>query len=474
MTKPLNVLLLAAEAEPFVKVGQIAETAGGLARALHKLTDDVRGGSNLDVRLALPHHAVIKADARPLAIFPLARAGGDVSVQISETTLNGMTVYLIGGEPIAALGTVYSSNAALEAEKYAFFCLAALQLPRVLNWPVDVVHAFENHTALAAYAVLLSRWKGEGTVRSVLSIDSLSALGPDATKALAAYDLPVTHTDLPDFAQSLSLPLGLFSADRIVVPSASFAQEILTPKFGEGMDTFLHRHKDALRGILGGIDTESFDPANDNAIPFQFTAENPSIREKNKTALQEKLKLPIEPRVPLLAMLTRVEKSKGVDLALKTLAALTDLPWQFILLGTGDFKLEDEARKLQTDLPERVRFESRIDANLARHIFAGADVLLMPSRNEPWGPNQMIAMRYGCLPLVHAVGGLNDTVTDATGFRFKAATEKSLRTALLKALTAYSDRDRWLTQQQAAMREDFSWSAAAARYYGLYQQLAEG
>ena len=287
MTKPLNVLLLAAEAEPFVKVGQIGETTSGLAQALHKLPDKIRDGSSLDVRLALPHHAVIKADARPLAIFPLPRAGGDVSVQISETNLNGMTVYLIGGEPIAALGTVYSSNAALEAEKYAFFCLAALQLPRVLNWPVDIVHAFENQTALAAYSILLARWKGEATLRSVLSIDSLSALGSDATRALAAYDLPVTHTDLPDFAQSLALPLGLFSADRIILPSASFAQEILTPKFGEGMDGFLHRHKDALRGILGGIDLESFDPANDKAIPFQYTAANLSIREKNKTSLQE-------------------------------------------------------------------------------------------------------------------------------------------------------------------------------------------
>ncbi len=471
MTKPLNVLLLAAEAEPFVKVGQIGETTSGLARALHKLTDEIRGGSSLDVRLALPHHAVIKADARPLAIFSLPRAGGDVSVQISETTLNGLTVYLIGGEPIAAVGTVYSSNAALEAEKYAFFCLAALQLPRVLNWPVDIVHAFENQTALAAYSILLARWKGEGTLRSVLSIDSLASLGPDATKALAAYDLPIAHTDLPDFAQSRSLALGLFSADRIIAPSATFAQEILTPKFGEGLDAFLHRHKDALRGILGGIDTDSFDPANDTSIPFQFTAENPSIREKNKTALQEKLKLPLEPRVPLLAVVTRIEKQKGIDLALKTLAALTDLPWQLILLGTGDLKLEDEARKLQAALPERVRFEARLDSALARHIYAGADLLLMPSLSEPWGPNQMLAMRYGCLPLVRAVGGLNDSVTDATGFRFKAATEKSLRAALLKALALYSDRARWLAHQQAAMREDFSWSAAAARYYGMYQQL---
>jgi len=473
MTKPLNVLLLAAEAEPFVKVGQIGETISGLARALHKLPEEIRDGSNLDVRLVLPHHAVINADARPLVIFSLPQTSGDVSVQISETTLDGMTVYLVGGAPIAALGTVYSSNPTLEAEKYAFFCLAALQLPRVLNWSVDVIHAFENQTALAAYVILQARWKEKTTVRSVLSIDSLTMLGPDVTKALAAYDLPIAHTDLPDFAQSLALPLGLFSADRIILPSASYAQEVLTPKLGAGLDGFLHRHKDALRGILGGIDNVSFDPASDKSIGFQFTAENPSIREKNKSALQEKLKLPVEPRTPLLAIVARIEKEKGLDYALKTLGALTDLPWQLILLGTGEAKLEEEARLLQTALPDRVRFEARTDAVLARQIFASADLLLMPSRSEPWGPNQMIAMRYGCLPLVRAVGGLNDTVTDAAGFRFKSATEKSLRAALLKALAIYSDRDRWLAQQRAAMREDFSWSAAAARYYGMYQQLIE-
>jgi starch synthase len=455
-----------------VKVGGLGDVAGALPRALRSLPADVRGETALDVRLVLPQHGVIKAEARPLAIFPLEREGRDVAVQVSEAVVDGMPVYLIGGDPISSLGSVYSSNAALDVEKYAFFALAALQLPRILNWQVDVLHAHDWHTAPAVYALLLKRWAGEmsGAV-SVLTLHNLPYMGADLTGTLAAYGLPVAQSDLPDWARALPLPLGLFSADAVVAVSPTYAEEILTPEFGCGLDAFLHRHREVLHGILNGIDTGSFDPSTDPSIPFQFTVDNPAIREKNKTALQEKLGLPVDPLIPLVAMIGRMDRQKGVDLTLKVLQKLTDIPWQFVLLGTGDPVLEEAARKLQADLPGRVRAEIRFDGALARHIYAGADMLVMPSRYEPCGLAQMIAMRYGCLPIVHITGGLGDTVTDATGFRFKSATTRSLRSALIKALAAYSDRQRWLTQQKAAMREDFSWAKSAGEYFELYQSL---
>jgi len=345
-------------------------------------------------------------------------------------------------------------------------------LPRILNWQVDVLHAHDWHTALAVYALLLKRWAGEmSSAVSVLTLHNLPYMGADVAENLAAYGLPVAQSDLPDWARALPLPLGLFSADAVVAVSPTYAEEILTPKFGCGLDVFLHRHKEVLHGILNGIDTESFDPSTDPSIPFQYTVDNPAIREKNKTALQEKLGLPVDPITPLIAMIGRMDRQKGVDLILNVLQKITDIPWQFVLLGTGDPILEESARKLQTDLPERVRAEIRFDGALARHIYAGADMLVMPSRYEPCGLAQMIAMRYGCLPVVHLTGGLNDTVTDATGFRFKTATTRSLRSALIKALAVYSDRERWLTQQKAAMREDFSWTKSAKEYFELYQSL---
>lgn len=472
MPKNINVLFLAAEAEPFVKVGGLGDVASALPRALRNLPAKVRGDSLLDMRLALPYHGVIKANARPLVIFPIERDGKDVMVQVSESVLDGMPVYLIGGDPINSVGSVYSSNPVVDAEKYSFFSLAALELPRVLNWNVDVIHAHDWHTALAAYAMLLKRWAGRmtGTV-SVLTMHNLPYMGADVTDVLASYNLPVAQTDLPDWARALPLPLGLFSADAIVAVSPTYAQEILTAEFGCGLDDFIHRHREVLHGIINGIDNDSFDPSTDSAIPFQFTAENPAIREKNKTALQEKLGLPVDPVTPMLAMVGRMDIQKGVDLTLNVLEKITDIPWQFVLLGTGDPALEEQARKLQMEYPGRVRVELRFDGAMARHIYAAADMLLMPSRYEPCGLAQMIAMRYGCLPIVHATGGLSDTVNDATGFRFKSATPRSLRTALVKALTVYTDREHWRAKQQTAMRADFSWAKPAQEYFELYQSL---
>jgi starch synthase len=166
-----------------------------------------------------------------------------------------------------------------------------------------------------------------------------------------------------------------------------------------------------------------------------------------------------------------MDPQKGVDLALEGFRYIADQPWQAVILGSGVTYLEDAARVLESEYPDRVRAVLRYDARLSRFIYGGADMTLMPSRYEPCGLAQMIAMRYGCLPIVHATGGLNDTVTDAVGFRFKSATPRSLRTALLKALTAYSDRERWLAQQKNAMREDFSWGPSAKKYLDLYQSL---
>ena len=472
MPKTINVLFLAAEAEPFVKVGGLGDVASALPRALRNLTEGVRGDLFVDARLVLPHHSVIKVESHPLAIFPLERNGRDLPVQVSETTLDGMPVYLIGGDPITSVGSVYSSNPAVDAEKYTFFSRAAVELPRILNWKVDVIHANDWHTALAMYGMLLKRWAGEmkGTI-SVLTLHNLPYMGADVTELLASYGMPIAQTDLPDWARALPLPLGLFSADGIVAVSPSYAEEILTADFGCGLDDFIHRHRDVLHGILNGIDVVSFNPASDPAIPFQFTAENPAIREKNKTALQERLGLPVDAMVPMIAMVGRMDIQKGVDLALKVLGRITDIPWQFVLLGTGDPELEEAARRMQMEYPGRVRVELKFDGGLARHIYAGTDMLLMPSRYEPCGLAQMIAMRYGCLPIAHATGGLNDTVTDSTGFRFKSATPRSLRTALIKALAIYADRVQWRILQQNAMREDFSWAKPAAEYFKLYQEL---
>ena len=240
------------------------------------------------------------------------------------------------------------------------------------------------------------------------------------------------------------------------------------------MQDFLKNRTEALYGILNGLDTVSFDPQTDPALPANFSAETLSIRPRNKQALQERLGLPVLPDVPLLGMVSRMDQAKGIDIALKGLRMLRRPNWQVVILGAGDATLETTARNLQEDMPERVRVETRYDAKLARQIYGGADVLLMPSRYEPCGISQMIAMRYGCVPLVRAVGGLHDTVTDSeTGFVFVDARVKSFNDAVRRALSTYSNPSLWAELQRAGMAKDFSWPASAKKYFEVYKKLLE-
>jgi starch synthase len=270
------------------------------------------------------------------------------------------------------------------------------------------------------------------------------------------------------------MPLGLWASDAIVAVSPTYADEILHEEFGCGLQDFFRNRTDSLSGILNGMDTASFDPQTDSTLAANFNAETLSLRSQNKAALQERVGLPVTPDVPVFGMVTRMDVQKGVDIALRGLKMLGKQNWQMVLLGAGDPKLEAMAKKLQEEMPDRVRVETRYDAKLARQIYGGADVFLMPSRYEPCGLSQMIAMRYGCVPLVRAVGGLHDTVTDSeTGFVFVEAKVKAFNDAVRRALALYPYHSRWAALQKAGMALDFSWPHSARKYVELYKKLVE-
>jgi len=471
MPKNINVLFLAAEAEPFIKVGGLGDVAGTLPRALRSLSnDDVK----LDVRLVIPYHPAVKADnLRPLGMFSIKRADTEIQVEVSESILNGMPVYFIGGEPISTNGSVYSSNAKLDAEKYIFFSLAALELPKLINWLPDVIHANDWHTAMSVYGSLAKRWE-EGTrhVASVLTLHNLPFMGPDSNSIIESYGIQLAQTDLPGWARVMPLPLGLWASDAIVAVSPTYGREILTQEYGCGLDEFFRSRAQTVSGILNGLDTASFNPADDSALNVNFDITSLDKRLSNKTMLQERLGLPLEPEIPLLAMVTRMDVQKGVDLALTALKSMKSLKWQAVILGTGDPKLEEAALNLQAFYPDRIKVETRYDASLARQIYAGSDMLLMPSRYEPCGLSQMIAMRYGCVPIVRAAGGLNDTVQHGeTGFVFQKAHHMSLLAAIKSALKVFSDREKWQVIQRAGMAQDLSWENSAKKYLELYQSI---
>ena len=476
MPENLNVLFLAAEAEPFIKVGGLGDVAGSLPRFLRALPPESTLGGAPDVRLVLPLHSVIRPDRndlRAVQVFSIPRKSDSVPVKAFSAQLDGMPVYLLDAVPIASTGSVYSSDSTLDGEKYAFFSMAALELARRLNWRVHIVHANDWHTALACYAILLGRRRGEyAGIATVLTVHNLPYMGPDISSLLPDYALAQVQTGLPTWASTRPLALGLWAADAIVAVSPSYAREIQTAEFGGGLEDYLRGRRESLHGILNGIDTDSFNPALDPAIGSNYGAPTLERRALNKAALQARLGLPAHPDVPLFGIVSRLDPQKGTDLLASGFRRLREHPWQVVVLGAGMRRLESALKRLESEFPDRVRAEFGYDARLARQIYAGADILLMPSRYEPCGLAQLVAMRYGCLPIVNAVGGLRDTVIDGeTGFVIGAPTSARLASGMKRAMRVWADKPQWAGMQLAAMAQDFSWAASARRYFELYRSL---
>jgi starch synthase len=477
MSAPLNILFLAAEAEPFVKIGGLADVAGSLPLALRTLPAKSTLGALLDVRLVLPFHPTTRVDSstlHSLGEFPVHRNGDWIPAQVFETSTDGMPVYFINGGPISNNPGVYSPDAAMDREKYAFFSLAVLELITHLGWQPNIIHANDWHTALTLYALHLRQTDTmDDRVRSVLTVHNLPYMGGDSSEILSSYGLPSLYDEsMPKWAYTQPLPLGLWSADAIVPVSPTYSREILTPDFGCGLDPFLLAHADRLTGILNGLDVNCWDPGTDKTLAACFTSEDLSARTANKNGLQKALGLMEDEHVPVLAMIGRIDWQKGLDITFKALRQMTARSWQFVILGSGDPALENMANTLQVDFPDRVRAVIRYDAPLSHLIYAGADMFLMPSRYEPCGIAQMIAMRYGCIPVVRATGGLKDTVHEGrTGFLFQEAEPESLLAVLELALAVYSDFGQWQQLQRNAMQEDFSWPRSASQYAQIYNSL---
>ncbi len=472
MTKPLNILFLASEADPFIKVGGLGDVAGSLPNELRTLP-----GESLDVRLVIPFYAAIQTDVLSLQreiVFTIPRVREDVPVQVFRTESNGVPVYLISGEPITASQKVYDLDARADGEKFIFFSLAALELARRLDWHPDIVHANDWHTAASLYAVRCKQddpfWRG---VKTVMSVHNLCYMGAGSEAAMSAYGLPeVDDPSLPWWGQQIPMTTGLWAADKIVAVSPSYAEEIQTPEYGCGLEDYLKVNRERITGIVNGIDTKLFDPSTDKTLVEPFSSGTLSARAATKSALQAQFGLERDETLPLLTMVTRMDQQKGVDIAIEALRLLSDVPWQAILLGTGNPLIEAAVRRLEADFPRRVCAIIRYDGKFSRRLYAGGDIFMMPSRYEPCGLAQMISMRYGCLPVARATGGLRDTIADGrTGFLFTDASPSVMGATLRRALQAFSQHDQWQVLQQTAMAQNFSWQVSAQKYAALYHAL---
>jgi starch synthase len=469
----VKVLYLAVEAAPLAKVGGLGDVAGELPPAL--------SGLGVELRRFLPRYPFLEGSAwqfeRAASVRVLGRPAEIWSGEVGE-----VPTYLVDGEPIRESPVVYESPES-DGDKFTFFCLAALEACQALDWAPDILHANDWHGAPAVLSLADRRKAGGfwGRTSSLLTVHNLPYMGAGGEGALQDYGVPIPDEPmLPSWARRLPLPAGLAAADWLSTVSPGYAEEIQTPEFGCGLELYLASVGDRLEGILNGIDMQVWDPATDSALATTYSDGRLEARAANKQRLQQDLGLPVDPQVPLLGMVTRLAHQKGVDLALEALQELAAEPWQFVILGTGETALEDAAVRFAAAHPDRAHAVRRFDGALARLIYAGSDMLLLPSRYEPCGLAQMIAMRYGSVPVVRSTGGLRDTVPDyqpggkGLGFAFGPADPQAMAGALRRALETFADRRRWSGLQRRGMRQDFSWARSAESYHRLYRRALAG
>jgi starch phosphorylase len=476
--------MLSAEVFPFAKTGGLADVVGALPQALHALGHDVRVAMPRYSRIDPAHFNLQKT----LDPFPVPLDSTHEDAAILEGRLGSeVPVYFIENKKFFDREGIYMYPD--DAERFIFFSRAALEMLRRLNWQPDVIHCHDWHTALVPnwlhtiYA-FDPFFANTSTVYTIHNIAYQGIFGYRVLEVagLASYGFIAHPSVAPEVNQVLDfMARGILFADKINTVSETYAREIQTPEFGARLDPILRERKDRLSGILNGIDAISFDPARDANIAQTFDLNSLDARAANKFALQKESGLSTLPDVPLLAMVGRLTDQKGIDLVADTLDHIFDtLPVQFLLMGTGDQHYHEFFTQLRSKYPARAASFLTFDPALARRIYAGADMLLMPSRSEPSGTDQMLAMRYGCIPIVRATGGLADSVQDfdgrqerGTGFVFDAYDRWAMFAAVVRAVQTYQSPPLWRGLQRRAVSVDLSWNAAARKYDTLYREAVE-
>ena len=475
-----KVLFVSSEAYPLIKTGGLADVAGSLPRALIK--------QGLDVRLLLPAYpAVLEKISNPKIINEQVHYGQ--TVQLLETRLPGtrVTVWLVNC-PAAfdRPGTPYVDENGKEwpdnAFRFALFSQVATNIAMdycQLSWVPDVVHCNDWQSALVP-ALLSIHKKRPATI---FTIHNLSYQGIFNKKTFSDLHLPQQLWTLHslEFHDRLSfIKGGLVHADRITTVSPTYAEEIQTPEFGYGLNELLLYRKGKLSGIINGIDTDVWNPGTDACLTQKYNKRSLGKKTGNKISLQTELGLPNEQHTPLLGMVGRLVEQKGVDTILDALLALLQLPVQIVMLGTGEQHFESRLTQLANQFPDKLKIIIGYDECLSHRIEAASDIYLMPSKFEPCGLNQLYSLRYGTLPIVRNVGGLADTVNNATkesinnrtatGFYVADNDPTSLISSVKFAIKLYEDPITWNQLQLNAMSQDFSWEKSAEKYIDLYTE----
>lgn len=478
---PLRVLFIASEAVPFVKLGGLADVVGALPKALRRMGHDVR--------VVLPRYGMVDPARwqlkRAIAHLrvPMDASHEEVAVLAGEMP-GGVPVYFIDAPRYFHRENVYGYND--DGERFILFCRAALEMTRRLDWTPDILHCHDWHAAIIPNW-MRTVYRGDkqlGSAATVFTIHNLAFQGIFGYRILeiaGVAEQGFIYPAVTELANVVDLMgRGIHFTDIVSTVSPRYAREILTPQFGERLDPVLRERSDRLYGILNGIDAEAFDPANDQGIAARFDAFSLERRPENKRALQEQMRLPTEPSTPLIGMVSRLADQKGLDLLDQIMLPLIEQGVQLVVEGTGDQHYHQMLESIARQFPRQVAVRLTFDTGLSQRIYAGSDLFLMPSRFEPCGLSQMLAMRYGSIPIVHQTGGLADTVQEfdpaaetGNGFVFDRYDRFHLFAAIVRALEAYRFGDAWRQLMMRAMLADYSWDASAEQYVALYRRAQE-
>jgi starch synthase len=491
MSRPLNILFVSSEVEPFAKTGGLADVSGALPRAIKDLGHEIR--------IAMPKYRSVEErrfhlhEVLRLQEFdiPIGQELEKASVKSSilTNTKAKIQVYFLANESLFERSGLYASPETHKDypdndKRFTFFCRGVMETLKLLQWRPDIIHCNDWQTGLIP-AYLKSLYRNDpffSKAKTIFTIHNMAYQGLFPESSFAKTQLPqgLFIPDGVEFYGNLSfMKAGLVYSDVITTVSERYALEIQSSdEYGCGLSGVLQKRKSDLFGVLNGIDYSVWNPEVDTLIPQKYDARNLEGKQVNKTELLKKFRLERKEGTPVIGCISRLAEQKGVDLIGDIAEDLSNLDVQFILLGTGDKKYEDIFEALQKRYPQKVGVYIGFSNELAHLIEAGSDMFLMPSRYEPCGLNQMYSLRYGTIPIVRATGGLEDTIEDydqatgsGTGFKFSRYDPKDLFNTIQRALAVFADQHAWRKLMKQGMQKDFSWEASAKKYVALYKNV---
>ena len=453
----MKILFLSSEVEPFAKTGGLADVAGSLPIALER--------KDIEIHLAMPKYPSVNSKKE-------GKIGKSIRVRFIENQAFFNRPGLYGEK-----GKDYADN----LERFSFFCRKVLGILKEENLKVDLIHCNDWQTALVP-VYLKSIFREDPFFQKTKTVFTIHNLGyqglfPAEELDKAGLDRSYFHMEALEFYGKVNLLKGgLLFSDLLTTVSPTYSREIQTPEFGYGLEGVLAKRKKDLFGIINGIDQNLWDPAKDKDIPKNFTSQSLDGKSENKKVLQALSGLEIKKGIPLVGIVSRLADQKGFDIFVPVVKDILKEGFQVVILGTGDRKYEDLLQKISGRFPKSLSVRLSFDAVLARQIYAGSDFFLMPSRYEPCGLGQMIALRYGTIPVVRRTGGLADTVqdvdaSDGNGFVFSEYRSESLLATLVRAHRAFENKTLWKELTRRAMRCDFSWDRSAEKYLDLYRKV---